>query len=181
MNAILAFLTASGFWSGFGIFWGIVAGAFIQHFLNHLSQRRHAKNALQMMQIEIAYNRSEVERFREYISWLKQRIASHQLNEDDLFLPMQKFDYSSIGPLTNAGYFHVFLGPERVRAYLEFYHFFRIENGIQLTNMLRQQHEQGSSMAFLEWIEKRAGELVNSLEPIENAKLSRWKTGLISK
>jgi hypothetical protein len=156
------------------VFVGVVAGALIQHFLNTLQTRRQAKNALAVMQIEIAYNRSEVESFRERLTWLKSRIASKQIADDDLFLPMQKFDYSSIGPLTNAGFFHVLLGPEKVRAYLEFYNFFRVENGAQLTAMLKTEHEAGKSMAFLEWVERRTDEVLSALEPIQYAKLSSF-------
>jgi len=169
------------FWAGFGIFTGIVAGAIIQHLLNALSLRRQARNALQVMQTEIAYNQSEVAELRNRIQWLKQRISASQISEDDLFLPMQKFDYSSIGPLTNAGYFHVLLGPEKVRAYLEFYHFFRIENGQQLTIMLKAEHQQGNSLAFLEWVEERAEKLVNALDPIRGAKLAPMKMRLVLK
>ena len=114
------------FSNAFWVFVGIVSGALIQHFLGYLQSRRQAKNAFKVMQIEIEYNLSEVDRFLEHLNWLKSRIQAGQIAEDELFLPMQKFDYSSIAPLANSGYFHILLGPENVRKYLEFNHFFRI-------------------------------------------------------
>jgi hypothetical protein len=109
------------FFNAVWLFLGIVAGAIVQHLMNALAYRRQARIALQVMQIEISYNISEVERFKKHLDWLRNRITASQIDEHDFFLPMQKFDYSSVGPLTNSGYFHVLLGPELVRNYLEFY------------------------------------------------------------
>jgi hypothetical protein len=179
VSDIFGVVGSPAFLNGFGVFVGILAGVIIQQLVNGLTLRRQARTALQVMQTEISYNRSEVLELIKRIDWLKQRIASNQLSETDLFLPMQKFDYSSIGPLTNAGYFHVLLGPERVRKYLEFYHFFRIENGVELTTMLKAEHTDGRSMAFLEWVESRAKELVDGLEPIERSSLAKFQMKLL--
>ena len=166
---------ANGFW----VFVGIVAGVVIQQLVNRSEKRKQAKAALQVMQTEIAYNKGEVAKLQARVSWLKHRIASSQIDEADLFLPMHTFDYSAVGPLTNSGYFHVLLGPRRVGNYLEFYHFFKIESGANLTTMLKADHAAGKSMAFLEWFERQAQELVSKLEPIEFARMSMFRMELV--
>ncbi|KQB95423.1 hypothetical protein AL073_16380 [Loktanella sp. 1ANDIMAR09] len=179
MSWLGSVLSFQAFANGFWVFVGIMAGVIIQQVVNHAEKRKQAKSALQVMQTEIAYNKGEVAKLLERVAWLKQRIASSQIEEADLFLPMHTFDYSAVGPLTNSGYFHVLLGPKRVGNYLEFYHFFKNENGANLTGMLKAEHAAGKSMAFLEWFERQCEELVGKIEPIEESRMDRLKLQLV--
>ena len=181
VNWITDLTSSSAFLNAFWIFIGIVAGAFIQHLLNRLTFRSQAKMALKVLQIEIAYNLSEVEAFEQHLRWLKDRISAGQISEDEMYFPMQRFDYSAIGPLMNAGYFHVLLGAARMKHYLEFNNFFRIVNGESLTMMLRTEHGRGKSLEMLEWVERRTKELKAGMADLEETRLDFRGTKLIAK
>lgn len=106
---------AVGVMNAFLLFLVVVAGAVIQHSLNVLSSRRQAKNALKVMQIEIAYSLEEVKAFLDHVQWLRRRISSGQISSEDFAFAMHRFDYSSVGPLSNSGYFHMLLGAQNLR------------------------------------------------------------------
>ncbi|WP_370304267.1 hypothetical protein [Pseudooceanicola sp.] len=171
MISFLNLFESEAFANSFWLFLGILSGALIQHTLSILSSRRQARTALRVMQIELEYNLGEVSDFLSRVKWLKERISSGQIKEYDLFIDMQKFDYSSIAPLANSGYFHILLGPRLIKRYLEFSHFFRVGNAENLTKMLKIEHGSGRSMAFLDWVEERAAELSNGVEPITRSRL----------
>jgi hypothetical protein len=166
---------ANAFW----LFLGIVAGAFVQHFLNFLTTRRQASNALRVMQVEITYNLDEVDAFLRHVEWLKGRIAAGQIEEDKIFLPMHKFDYSTIGPLSNSGHFHMLLGADNLRKYLEFLYFFQSENASFLTQRLRLEHGVNNSMAYLDWIAEEAQSHYSKMRPLKDAKLTRFTKALV--
>ncbi|TDK41007.1 hypothetical protein [Antarcticimicrobium luteum] len=174
-------LNSPAFQNGFWVFVGIVAGAFIQYFLGYLQGRKQAKNALKVMQIEIEYNLGEVKALLDHIEWMRSRISAGQILVGDLFFPMEKFDYSSIAPLANSGYFHILLGPERVKKYLEFNNFFRVENGSSLTSMLRTEHGAENSLNFLDNVKVRALELAKGLDQIANSRLTFVRLKLVPK
>ncbi len=181
MNWFAELVSSSPFLNGFWLFVGIVAGAAIQHLLNRLTAIRQSKNALRVLQTELSYNLQEVDYFKKHILKLKGRISARQVDNDQLFLPMHRFDYSAIAPLMNAGYFYLFLGSDRMRDYLEFNNFFRTDNGQFLTEQLREEHEIGKSIEMLEWLEGRCDELVGKVTDLPQSKLSLSGTKLITK
>ena len=133
------------------------------------------------MQIEIEYNLGEVRALLDHIEWMRSRISAGQILEQELSVPMARFDYSSIAPLANSGYFHILLGPDRVKKYLEFNNFFRVENGANLTSMLRTEHGAGNSLNFLDTVKGRALELAKGLEQISNSRLTLIRLKLTPK
>ncbi len=131
------------------------------------------------MQVEITYNLDEVDSFLKHIQWLKGRISAGQIEEDQIFLPMHKFDYSTIGPLSNYGHFHMLLGADNLRKYLEFYYFFRSDNASFLTQRLKLEHGANNSMAYLDWIEEEAKSHSSKMRPLRDAKLTQFAKALV--
>ncbi|MEM6386943.1 MAG: hypothetical protein AAF718_11995 [Pseudomonadota bacterium] len=142
----------SGFWSAFWLFLGVVAGAGIQHWLTQVQFQKHQKNARLVLETEIELNLIEAETIAGRIRFLKERVGAGQIEDADLFLNMQGFHYSAIGPLVNSGHFHSMLGSGGVKKYVEFMRFFNNNNANWLSSALVAEHEKGLSMAFLDWM-----------------------------
>lgn len=170
-NWMIEIFSSQPFLNGFWIFLGIISGALIQYFLSGLERRRHAKNAFQVMKVEISYNISEANRFLEHLNWIRDRLGAQQIEESEILMDMSKFDYSAVNPLVSSGYFHILLGPEIFKKYVEFYYFFRIENGNFLTSYIRTEHRRGKSLDALSSIESRAKSLMDEFEKIRDARL----------
>ena len=147
---VAAVFGSAAFGYGLSVFIGVVAGAFIQHGLNYLTFRSQRQNALRALRAEIEMNVEEYQYLRKRLVYLKERIAAGQITEADLFVSMQNFDYSIIGPLVNQGYFHVLLGPDLGKRYFSFMRFFNNANCNIINSMLRTEHEQGKSLDYID-------------------------------
>lgn len=156
----------SVFANAFWVFVGIVAGAFIQFLLNWLTLRSQRKNAGRALDTEIQLNINHINAFRDRIKVLRERISAGQVQDQDLFLSMQGFDYSIVSPLVAAGHFHIMLGPERVNQYFDFMRFFNNENGKMINSMLVSEHANDRSLAYLEWLDRQATQLSNALTDV---------------
>lgn len=146
-------LAGNAFANAFWVFVGVVAGAFVQYFLNWLNQRSQRKNAMKALLTEISLNLNQVKVFRDRVTYLVERVKENQIAADDLFVNMQGFDYSIVNPLVQAGYFHVMLGHAKVEQYFEFMRFFNNQNGQVINSMLRTEHEKAKALDYLAWLE----------------------------
>lgn len=165
------FFNSSEFLSAWWVFVGVVAGALIQHALNKLTARSSAKNALSVMKVEAETNLEEVQIFLGHLSRFKEKIGAGQTSQDDFYFPMANFDFSALAPLVNNGYFHAMLGPKLSRHYLDFVRSFSNQNGVQLAEPLRREHEEGKSLDFLHHLEGRAKNLASDYRQLLDAKL----------
>lgn len=145
------------------MFLGVLAGALIQYWLSQIQFRKHQANARLVLETEIDLNLIEANAIKARISFLKERVASGQIEQEELFFNMQAFDYSAIGPLVNSGHFHAMLGSEGVKKYLEFMRYFNNDNANNLNSMLHSEYEKNKSMAFLDWMLQRCDELSSGL------------------
>ncbi len=99
---------------------------------------------------------------------------ANQVKREYLFFNFTSFNYSSFTPLVGAGYFHVLLGTKHISAYLAYANFFQNENASNLSEMLKREHSNGTSIAFLDWLLSRVDELDENIREIEKLRVSRW-------
>ena len=171
-------LTTAAFQNGFWLFVGVVSGAFVQYVLGAITARKQAKTALSVMKIELEHNLGKVDDFVEHVRGLKQRVSAGQIPVDDVYFPLFRFDCSSVGPLSQTGYFHIFLGPKLLHSYLEFIRFFRDDNGRFLKQKFVSEHDAGRSLDFLDWVERRALGLKDDVSVLTHAKLVPFQNRL---
>lgn len=111
-------------------------------------------------------NCAVVDSFLDRIVYLKDRVGASQIEQGDLLVSMQAFDYSALNPLVNSGQFHSMLSAEDVRAYLEFVRFFSNGNAEIVNSQLRTEHDRGKSIDYLDLLARRAKLLKKSMEAI---------------
>lgn len=167
-EGLTAILSGNAFANAFWVFIGVVAGAFIQFFLGMLNQRTQRRNAERALETEIELNLSQFQALQSRFGYLRERISAGQIDEKDLFLTMQGFDYSIVNPLIASGHFHVVLGHENVTRYFNFMKFFNNKNAELLNSMLRTEHEKAKSLDYLTLLEKEAGRVVGELTFVKN-------------
>ena len=174
MSGIVSELWANAaFQNALWLFLGIVAGALVQFMLSRMQVRSGANNALRVMKTEIELNLDEYENFKRQIARLKELISAGQVNEGELLITMEGFNYSAVNPLVQQGFFHYMLGAEKAKEYFAFMRFFNNDNANVLTNILRNQHQLSKSIAFLNYIESKGFERREGLSEIMGAKLRR--------
>lgn len=144
----------TAFMSGFWVFVGIVAGVVVQIGANLWMARRQKANAKDVLRCELEMNLAEIEKLRERLGKLKQRVTSNQL-EGTEFIDMLAFDYSALQPLVQAGYFHKLLGSEGVKDYFTAMKFFNNETAQFLTQRLWAEHDQNKSVVYIQWLEEQ--------------------------
>jgi hypothetical protein len=162
-NAILA---GNAFANAFWVSVGVVAGALVQHGLGLLNTRAQRKYARKALNTEIALNIKQIAILNQRIQYLRERIGAGQIQEDDLFVSMQGFDYSIVNPLVMSGHFHVMLGHEKVESYFDFMKFFNNQNASLVNSMLRTEHEEAKSLDYLSWLEGEITRLGTKLRSI---------------
>ncbi|MDR7123989.1 hypothetical protein J2X53_000795 [Pseudorhodobacter sp. 4114] len=169
IEGFAAILSGNAFANAFWVFVGIVSGAIIQHLLgwiNQASQRKYAKTALKT---EIDLNLDEIKHFLTRIDFLRSRISAGQINENDLFISMQGFDYSIVNPLVMSGHFHVMLGHEKVSRYFSFMRFFNAQNSHVINSNLRMEHERMKSLDYLSGLQDETERLSFGLEEVRHS------------
>lgn len=154
------------FWNGFWVFIGVVAGAGIQYRLMQMTLAKQREMAFKVLKTEAEMNCAEVDSFFDRIVYLKERVGASQIEQNDLFVSMQAFDYSALNPLVNSGHFHSMLSAEDVRSYLEFVRFFSNGNADIVNSQLRTEHDRGKSIDYLDWLAHKAMSLKKSMEAI---------------
>jgi hypothetical protein len=170
MTSISAEYLADTFANGFWVFVGIVAGAFIQYLLGWIQLRAQRRNAIKMLQIEVEMNLSELEKFKERINYLKERILANQISEKDIFVNTQGFDYSVAQPLNLSGLFHSLLGHEKLKMYFDFLRFFNDRNGEIINSMLQLEHARNKSLNYLDFLLERSKVLGEGLQKVADTK-----------
>ncbi|WP_298915109.1 hypothetical protein [uncultured Roseobacter sp.] len=84
------------FWNGFWVFIGVVAGAGIQYRLMQKTAVKQREMAFKVLKTETEMNCAEVDIFLDRIVYLKDRVGAGQIEQNDLFISMQAFDYSAL-------------------------------------------------------------------------------------
>jgi hypothetical protein len=161
-----AVLSGNAFANAFWVCLGIIAGALVQFLLNWIVSLSQRRNALAALRTEIELNLGESASIRARLIYIKERLAAGQIQEADLFLSMQGFDYSIVNPLVVTGHFHVTLGAMKVRRYFEFMRFLNNSNAQVINSMMRTEHERGQSLNYLDWLIKKVDELNEGLKLI---------------
>ncbi|MPQ92472.1 hypothetical protein [Thioclava sp. JE_KL1] len=155
------------FWTVFWLVIGSVIGALTQYYLNKRTFEFQKRNAKKILETEIELNLDALGEFENRLSYLRERVAANQVGSSNLFVTLENFDYSALGPLVNSGHFHTILGKDRVKDYFEFVRFFRNSNAETLNSKLKIDHELGRSLDTLDEYQARAKELEGKLEKIK--------------
>jgi hypothetical protein len=150
---------SNAFANAFWILIGIVIGVLIQYLFHRVQGSEQRRNALKVIEIEVALNLDIYDTFLSRVKHLRGKISSGQVKAEDLYFDMSEFDFSAMHPLVNSGYFHVELGVDKVRRYYRFVRFFSSINGNFLTGQLRDAHASSQSLDFLDQFERRCEEL----------------------
>lgn len=144
--------------AGLWIFVGIVAGIFVQVIANAAVLKWQSNNAKKVLCCELEMNLDEIQKLKNHIERLKQKISANQVEQSDLWVNMVEFDYSALNPLVTSGHFHKMLGSDGVKKYLSGSRFFNNESAAHLTQMLLERHAQQDSLRFMGWLEDRVSE-----------------------
>lgn len=159
---------SAAFWNAFWLFLGIVAGALVQFLLNWIVQYRQRVVAKNLLKVEIAINRAELKRLREFLLRRKERFVAQQVVESDFFIDMSGFNYRMMDPLINTGLFHAMLGSDGVSRYFRFANELNVQGASNLTSMLRKESEAGKSLEFLDWLlDEKLPEWQSHLDAVE--------------
>lgn len=161
------------FLAGFWVFIGIVAGAIIQYVLGKVQQREIRKAALQMLKTEILINLDACNSLRGRLNYLKDQIGAQQVSDAELYISMQDFDYSSIAPLVNNGLMHTILGPHITQKYFSISRRYNNNSAVISSNMLKSEHSQGKSLAFIKWLSDTLDQDEKFLKSLQDAKIKR--------
>jgi hypothetical protein len=161
----------SAFQNAFWIFLGIVAGAVIQHLLHRLNIRWQRNVAFRILKAEIELNLEALASLRARVGYLKDRISASQISENDLFISMEQFDYSALGPLIGQGFFHSMLGPDLMKKYFSFSRIFNNGYAETINSMIRLKHEEGKSLDYLDGVLAAITQAEQELNIIKSAKL----------
>jgi hypothetical protein len=155
-DGIAQVASSNGFANAFWILVGIMVGALIQFMFHVLVERRQRNNALAVLSVEIEMNLTELQSFREWLRYLRERIAANQITPENIFISMKGFDYSALGPLVSSGHFHYQLGPQGTRSYINFVRFFSNDNADLINSKLQTEHAAGRSLDFIQALDNHA-------------------------
>ncbi|HAW45629.1 MAG TPA: hypothetical protein DCX34_00055 [Roseovarius sp.] len=118
-------------------------------------------------------NLDEYEKLKEKLANLRQLISAGQVDESELLITMEGFDFSAMNPLIQQGFFHYMLGADKTKKYFAFVRFFNNNNAKVLTEILRNQHQAGKSISFLSYIQQEGNDLADGISEIRESKLRR--------
>ncbi|WP_424965961.1 hypothetical protein [Dinoroseobacter sp. S375] len=141
--------------TGLGVFLGIVAGVFVQLLAHFIMLHFQTKNAIEILRSEVELNTSELENLRTQLRLLRGRISAGQVQDSELFISMDSFNYSAMDPLIQSGHFHKLLKSDGVRQYFGAVRFLNTENAMRLVTMLRDEHQANKSLNFLDWLDHK--------------------------
>ncbi|MFD0858885.1 hypothetical protein [Roseovarius aquimarinus] len=148
--------------SAFWVFVGVVAGAIIQFFFHYIISLSQRANAKRLFRVELEINSELLAGVEADLLRKKSLFVSGQQNETDFIFNFFDFNYRMVDPLINTGHFHAIVGADGVKAYFQFMNDLNSGNAISLEKILRRQHDENTSVRFLDHL-------------IE-VKLKQWKT-----
>lgn len=165
----------SALWSALWLFLGIIAGAAIQYRLNKRVLEDQRTMARRILRTEIELNLSELNNFYQRVSFLRERISASQIDEQNIFISFELFDYSAMSPLVQSGHFHTILTQEQIRDYFAFVRFFSNANASIITSELKAEHGRRKSLDYLAFLEEQAQSLEERLLSVQEGVRERMR------
>ncbi len=144
--------------TGFGIFIGLVAGVIVQLIANQFTLKKQRKNAVSVFNTEAQLNLGAVEDLLQQLQNLRERISANQVNQAQMWVSFEEFDFSATGPLNQAGHLHAMLGPDGLKDHLRVLPFFNNQKAAHFSQMLQDEHKAGTSLNFLDWLTGKINE-----------------------